>query len=760
MRGGSMGERGRLAAVLACALAVVGCDAQPSAPPGGFDTATPDTLTDTSAGDATSGDTSTSDTAAPSDTATPSDTTTDTASPSDTATPTDTTADTTPAPIAPGRVVWRRLNRTEYRNTLRDLTGTSRDPGKDLPSDDLGYGFDNVASVLTMSPLHLELYERAARIVAEEITTPPIDNALVFVTEGESLTVVGGYGAPSDTAFLLWSQGELSSRFVLPRAGRWTVVVRGREDQAGTEHAKLLVSIDGRPIQTLDLTPTMTTATLEVELEAGQHSMQVEFINDYYDDTVSPASDRNAWVDFFGVTGPTVLDVYADTMWAKNIACRPEALDRACLDAALAKLAGGAWRRPLSEADAASLAALVDQTLTDGATLRETLAVAIQAVLMSPRFLFRAEIPPDPSSPSAVPLDGYELATRLSYFLWSTMPDAALLTAAGQGLLDTKEGIATQVQRMLADPRAEALVQNFAGQWLYIRDVDNAIPDPWSFPEFDDALRHAMSEELRLFFRSFVFDGVTGGVMGVSRQPSTRSMIELLTATDTYVNRRLAEHYGIEEHAGVPANDDAWGLVSLEGAPRQGILTKAGLLTALSTPFRTSIVRRGKWVLGQLLCAEPSPPPPGVEGLIEVTEPGAPAKTLREKMEMHKTEERCKTCHKAMDAIGFGLEHYDGIGQWRDTDNGYPIDASSELRGQPFDGGVALSDIIANDARLPACIVDKVMIYALGRGLVGEDEPLLDRIVADFAQRGYRFPALIELVTTSEAFRMREGEAP
>jgi len=385
----------------------------------------------------------------------------------------------------------------------------------------------------------------------------------------------------------------------------------------------------------------------------------------------------------------------------------------------------------------ASLMGLFDASVADGASLTEALALPLQAILMSPRFLFKAEIPRAGESS----LDGYEIATRLSYFLWSTMPDAALLAAAADGQLATTAGVAAQVQRMLRDPKAEALVANFAGQWLYIRDVDNAIPDPWVFPEFDDSLRHAMAEEMRIFFRSFVFED--------------RSLLELLTATDTWVNRRLAEHYGLDG-VDVPTSDDTWKRLAVDGVGRRGVLTQAGLLTALSTPFRTSIVRRGKWVLGQLLCAEPSPPPPGVEGLVDMTTPGEAPKTLRAKMELHKTEERCRTCHQTMDAIGFGLEKFDGIGMQRDLDNGFPIDASSEIRGTPFDGAVELAGIIADDPRLPACMVDKVMIYALGRGLGGDDEPLLDRILAEFAAREFRFSALVELVATSEAFLQRE----
>ena len=709
---------------LGLAAALAGCDSQPAAPPGSRDTGA-DTSDATDPGDGTG----------PGDATGPGDG-------NDATDPGDAT-DTAGPPIAPGSVVWRRLNRTEYRNTVRDLLGTSLDPGKDLPSDDLGYGFDNVASVLTMSPLHLELYQRAAAILAAEVTSVPIVTAVDETVEAETLPISVDYGAAQNGHFMLWSQGELTTDVELPKDATWRVEVRAWEQHAGDEPALVATWVDGALVQTFALTETKADYALEMTLSAGRHAIAVEFINDYYDASVDPPADRNVFIDRFGVTGPVPLEDYATSAWGRHVKCQPATMRaaseaaRGCAEATVLALADRAWRRPgQTPADVASLMALYDAAVADGAPPVEALAVPLEALFMSPRFLFKAEMPHD-----GLALDGFEVATRLSYFLWSTMPDAALFAAAAAGKLDTSAGIAAEVARMLADPKVEALVSNFAGQWLYVRDVDNAIPDPWAFPEFDDTLRHAMAEEMRLFFRSFVFED--------------RSMIELLTATDTWVNRRLAEHYGLPE-AAVPPDDETWVETSVAGVGRRGVLTEAGLLTALSTPFRTSIVRRGKWVLSQLLCDTPSDPPPGVIGLIEGNPEGQEPRTLREKMELHKTEERCRTCHQTMDAIGFGLEGFDGIGMARTTDNGFPIDTASEIRGEAFDGAVQLAGIIAADPRLPRCMVDKLAIYGLGRGLAGEDEPLLQRLYGDFAARGYRFPALVELIATSEAFRQRE----
>ena len=648
----------------------------------------------------------------------------DAITPHDTDTP-DVRPDTL-AEVDPGRVVWRRLNRTEYRNTLRDLFGSDLDPGQDLPADDLGYGFDNIASVLTLSPLHLELYERAARLLTEEATRPPVSAPVQRFIEAEFADSTVEYGDPIEGGYYMGSGGELSGAVEVPIAGRYRFQVRAWEVPAGPDRAQLALWVSGAMIDVIDLV-------------AGRPTLAVEYLNDDWDPAFDPPADRNVVVDRFGLVGPQDLEDYAASAWARLVQCRPEALERSCAASTVDRFAARAWRRPLVAAERERLMSLYDDALTEGATAAEALALPLQAALLSPHFLFKVEL----DRPGQTRLTGHELATRLSYFIWSTMPDPPLLDAAARGDLDTDDGIRQQVARMLADPRAASLTTDFAGQWLYIRDVANVFPDPWLFPEFDESLRLAMVEELRRFFRTFV--------------ETDRSMLELVTATDTWVNRRLAEHYQIEDHPGAPPDDTTWVAMDVAAVKRAGLLSKAGLLTALSTPFRTSIVRRGKWTLGQLLCAEPSPPPPGVEGLLD-TGNAANAKTLREKMELHKTEERCKTCHVAMDGIGFALEHFDGIGAWRDTENGERIDATGTLRGNDYDGPVELAAVVAADARLPACFVDKLMIYAVGRGLVGEDQPLLDRLVDEFSARGHRFRALVELIATSEAFTHRTPE--
>ncbi len=655
----------------------------------------------------------------------------------------------TPPSDSPGRVVWRRLNRTELGNTWRDLIGTSLGLEADLPADDTGYGFDNIASVLTLSPLHLELLERATELLAAEATRRPLTAPLTFAFEAEVMEMTAQWGGPQGEFLIIASSGDVLVPVDLPRAGTWTLSVRAFEQAAGPDHARFAVTADQRVLGSFDAVTGQDDPrvyTLEAELPAGATTLAVTYLNDYYD----PPGDRNLGVDWIRVTGPAELDDPDAMPFSRIVLCSDtelDAADRGCAERTLTAFAERAWRRPDLDDAEARLLALFDTARAGGASFLEAVALGLQAAMLAPQAIFRTEFIPAPDAADAAPLDPYALASRLSYFLWSTMPDDALFAAAANGDLGTDAGLRAQISRMLADPRAEALTRNFAGQWLHIRDIDNIFPDPWAFPEFDEALREAMREELHAFFRTFV-----GG---------ERDMLELLTATDTRLDRRLAEHYGLEAQAPSGATDGDVFAASLDGTGRKGILGKAGLMAALSTPFRTSLVRRGKWVLSQLLCTAPRPPPPGVEGLIETTPEGEGPMTLREKMELHKTEPSCISCHQAMDPIGFALENFDGIGAWRDMEDGLPIDNRGELSGgRVFHGPGELADILAVDPRLPACMAEKMFIYALGRGVRAEDTPHLDAITAAFEASGRRMEALVAAIATSPAFRLQSGQAP
>ena len=495
----------------------------------------------------------------------------------------------------PGRVTVHRLNNSEYNNTVRDLLGTALRPADAFPADDYSHGFDNIADVLSMSPVQVELYRQAAVELARD--------------------------------------------------------------------AKL------DPGRILPCEP----------------------------DPDAPAACVTEFVTAFGKR---------------------------------------AWRRPLTEPEVAAARALFDLAIGAGADTEEGIRLVIEYLLSSPHFLFRFEIDPDPTSLEPRPLGGYELASRLSYFLWSSMPDDELFAAAEAGSLGDRDELRAQVDRMLADPKAEAFVDNFAGQWLFLRGLADHAPDGELFPGYDGALRRAMIEETRRFFREFLESGLP--------------VQQMLTADWSFIDERLAAHYGVEL-AGT-----GFQRASLAGSGRSGLLGHASILTVTSFPDRTSPVKRGLWVLEQVLCSAPPPPPPGVEGLPEGDEATG---SIRDQLEAHREDPACIGCHVSMDNIGFALEHYDPIGVWRDMAGGYPIDATGELPGgATFDGAVEMAAIIADDTRFTHCLTEKMMTYALGRGLEAHDQDTLSRIHNELIAGGASLADLIALIATSDPVRFRRGE--
>ena len=634
----------------------------------------------------------------------------------------------------PVRTTMHRLNNAEYDNTVRDLLWTDQQPAESFPPDDIGYGFDNISDVLSMSPLHLEMYELAAQsLVAEALRVPIYEPLRFFVLGGDGEATTGG---GSGDGWNLWSNGEWSMSTVLPEDGRYRVTLHAYGQQAGAEVVHGFLGIDSLPTFEFDMPETVDLPAFistEFETTAGPHTFGAFFTNDYYNPDAG--EDRNMIILDMTVEGPLDLRLPGEAPRDRLILCDPEVDDpRGCAIETLDAFLPRAWRRPVPSEERDRLMAIYDEVEGETGSFDQGLRWSFVASLVSPHFVFRVE--PDPALDNVRPLNDYEVASRLSYFLWSSMPDEELFDLADRGELTDPDVLAEQVDRMLDDPRAIALVDNFAGQWLYIRDIRNVFPDIWIFPTFDDDLNEAMIEEMRLFFWSFITD--------------ESPMLELLTADYTYVNERLATHYGIEGMEG-----EEFARVSLAGLPRQGILTQAGLLTVLSTPTRTSLVRRGKWVLGQLLCSEPSAPPPGVEGLPEQTEDGG---TLREILERHRADPVCATCHIEMDAIGFGLENYDGIGLYRLEDNGEPVDATGELAGQAFDDAISLSEILVEDARFARCISQKLYIYALGRGLgVGDLDPL-NHVLEEFVDGGHSFRDLAALIATSDPFLFHSAD--
>ena len=430
----------------------------------------------------------------------------------------------------------------------------------------------------------------------------------------------------------------------------------------------------------------------------------------------------------------------AGDVWRSRIlVCEPTTANAAtCIPQILSAFMGNAYRRPVAADEVqsrASLAATVQQASGDAV---RGLKAALKSVLMSPHFLYRVELG-DPASPEATPLSDYELASRLSYFLWASMPDQSLLdAAAAKKLSPAKQDLTSQIDRMLADPKAQGLIEGFAGQWLSTREAAVFVADEEVFPTYDDALRLAMPQETNLFFKALIAE----------QQP----LSALMLGNFTFVNARLAEEYGLPGGGGAEFKR-----VSLDGTPRSGILTQAAFLTVSSYPSRTSPVRRANWVLDQLLCDPPPAAPPNVPALTETLPPGA---TLRETFELHRKDPGCASCHKIMDPIGFALENFDAMGRYRTMDNGKPVDASGQLAdGTPLNSAADLAQAIAADDDFPICVAKQLLTYAVGRSF---GTPAAKAYAAGIGVQGRAatWPDFIKSVVTSQAFLTRRGEAP
>jgi len=635
----------------------------------------------------------------------------------------------------PGRITMRRLTNAEYDNTIRDLFfGLPVAPSAEFPADEVSLGFDNIADVLSVTSVRFELYERAAE--------QTIDLALTSTGGGgaqrhEAEEVGGSVGSTCCGGFWnLTSNGEIATTVTLEGAGEHEIVVRAYGQQAGPDLPHMIISVDGTAVSEVDVSATADAPanhTVTADLSAGNHTITVEFTNDFYD--MEAAADRNLLVDWVEVSP---AGGGAGSIRDKVITCDPEPGDEdACAEEILETFGKRAWRRPLTDDELSGLVTVVATSLADGQSFDASISQGLKALLVSPHFLFRVELDPEPDSLVPHPVGDYELATRLSYLMWSTMPDEALMAKADAGELNDPEELAAQVRRMLEDDRSSALVDNFAGQWLYLRNLGELSKDYEAYPDFDAALQASMKTEAEMFFRTFITEG--------------RSLRELLTAEDTFVDARLAEHYGLPAPAG-----EGFAQVSLEGLPRRGLLTQPGIMSILSHSVTTSPVKRGKWVLEQLMCISPPPPPPGVE--IPPLEPEEGG-TMREQLEIHRANPDCAPCHDLMDPIGLGLEHYDAIGRFREEDAGMPIDATGKLpRGESFTNALEMVDAIAEGEDFIHCTAHKTMTYALGREPNGDDRPYVDEIVGKFEAADMTLESLLVAIVQNDTFRMRRGE--
>jgi hypothetical protein len=669
----------------------------------------------------------------------------------------------------PGRPVVHRLNRAEYANAIRDLLALEIDADALLPADDTAYGFDNNADILTVSPLLLERYMSAARrisrlAIGDSTMRPSVESYDVSRYE------VQDDRASEELPF--GTRGGIAIQHNFPLDAEYVVSVRaqrrrGRADQGDQievrldrEHVKTFTigADSNRPRAADDADQAPAPAKLEVRIpvKAGRHLIGVALVQrTTVPEGTAPAQLPVGNISFAGrrgaevgvervdIAGPYDASPPLDSPSRKEIlVCRPTGADDvACARQILGRLARRAYRRPVTDQDLKKLLAFytIDH---DRHGFDAGIRAALERILVDPQFLFRIEH--DPAGAvhgTAYRVSDVELASRLSFFLWSSLPDDELLDVAERGRLRQPAELERQVRRMLADPRARTLVSNFAMQWLYLRNVQAVAPDVNAFPGFDENLRRAFQRETELFLESQLRED--------------RSVVELLDASYTFVNERLARHYGLPNVYG-----SHFRRVSYPDGRRAGLLGHGSILTVTSYATRTSPVVRGKWLLENVLGAPPPPPPPDVPDLPDRADDGRPV-SVRERMEQHRANPSCASCHAQMDPLGFALENFDAIGRWRTVAEGNtPIDAAGELPdGARFDGPEQLRKLLLTRREdFVMTVIDKLLTYALGRGVEYYDKPASRQIMRAARAHDYRWSSLVLEIARSAPFQMRRSE--
>jgi len=649
----------------------------------------------------------------------------------------------------PGAPAIHRMNRAEYSNAVRDLLALDIDHKESLPPDDSGYGFDNIGDVLTVSPLHMEKYMSSARKIARL--------ALGTVKPGVASEkfAAAGRGAETIDDLPLTERGGILVRRYFPLDAEYSLVVRVRGNPPlNTPSPKLDLRVDGKRVKLFDVNINAAEEAqdsrnyeVRVPLAAGIRWIAAGFLNEYGKvEGLPPVARRGApappqlpaTVESVTVIGPFKPTGPGETESRQRIfICRPASgkPEEPCANQILTALAHRAYRRPIAPSDIQPLMNLFAAGRKDGGTFEAGIETALRAILVSPDFLFRVERDTASTAPMHRVSD-LDLAARLSFFLWSSIPDDSLLLIAEQGKLHDPAVLHQQVARMLADAKSKALVDNFAGQWLQLRNVASWRIDPDKFPNFDDPLRDAMRKETENLFNYIMRED--------------RSVLEFLDADYTFLNERLARHYGIPGVRG-----SYFRKVALSSPERGGILTQGSILTVTSYPTRTSPVVRGKWILENVLGAPPPPPPPDVPQFEEKSV-GSP-RNLREQLEKHRSNPGCAGCHSRMDPLGFALENYDSTGRFRTTDGGAEIDASGSLpNGQAVRGPGDLKRVMMDRRdQFVETLCERLLTYALGRGLEYYDQPAVRQIRRNAAANDYRFSSLILSIVDSVPFQMR-----
>jgi len=714
----------------------------------------------------------------------------------------------------PGRVTARRLNRAEYNNTVRDLLGVDFHPADDFPQDDSGYGFDDIGDALSLSPVLMEKYLGAAEKVAHNAIfgqqnlkptvvrhQPPYREGTDGGNNSRFLSKIPWTITDYDlTGLTLPSSVHMMHTFPADGDYEFRISPEGNRPRP-SEPFKVAVWIDGKQVAYVTFEATTNGTGLEgleqavtAHAPAGEHWVAVSALRQYeglpakygaLNPTAQPdipapqfggtprtlppdatpeqkaafearqkagrggggraarppaITDMSFRVNFVEISGPfhPKTDPSPESL-KKIFVCKEHT--PACERTIVSNLARRAYRRDPAPQEISSLLKLISADQKRGASFDQSIAVAVEAVLVSPHFLFRIEDDPRPGAAGDTEhrISQYELASRLSYFIWSSMPDDELLRCAERKTLRDPQVLNAQVRRMLKDLKSNALVENFGGQWLRFRALESVQPDPVAFMAFDDYLRISMQRETEMFLQNLL---TTDG-----------NILDLLNGKYSFLNEELARYYGI---AGVVGPE--FRKVDLTGTSRGGVLTQGSVLTTSSYATRTSVVLRGKWVLENLLNAPVPPPPPNVP-MLDETKVGT-SMSLRQQMEEHRSNAICASCHSRMDPIGFGLENFDAIGRWRTQDGKFPIDASGTLPdGKHFNGPEELENVLmANRDAFAQCITEKMLIYALGRGLEPYDRTAVKSIAGQVAKNNYRISSLVLGIVDSLPFQERKGD--
>jgi hypothetical protein len=658
----------------------------------------------------------------------------------------------------PGRPAASRLSRFQYANAIRDLIGLEIDAASLLPADDSGYGFDHIGDVLSVSPSLLEKYLSAAGSLSRLAIGDPSLGATSTEYQVPPATV---QTERESRDLPIGSRGGTAIRHHFPLDAEYVIKVRLQRGKDATTilgtaaRRQLDVRLDGARLQLFAVggPGTLGAGQVQGELDdglevrvpvtAGSHLVGATFLKD----TVKPEGILNTagnqaffeGVGTVSIAGPYGATGSGDTDSRRRIfVCRPKGLgdEEACATRIITTLARRAYRRPITKGEIPSLM-IPYRSGRNTRSFEDGIRLALQRILVSPDFLFRVEVDPPQAPPGSVyRVSDVDLASRLSFFLWSTGPDEELLGLAERGRLKDPVVLERQVARMLADSRANTLVSNFFGQWLFLRNVEAVLPDPTAFPDFDENLRAALGRETDLFFESMLRED--------------RSIPDLLRADYTFLNERLARHYGM---AGIHGSE--FRRVTLGSDERKGLLGKGSVLTVTSYPNRTSPTLRGKWVLENLLGSPPPPPPPTVPSLKEGKD--VSLLTMRERMELHQASPVCSSCHARMDPLGFALESFDGLGRWRTG-----VDSSGVLPdGTKIDGPVGLRQVLLDKQdQFVTTVTERLLTYALGRGVEPFDMPAVRTIVRDARLRDYRWSAVILGIVKSVPFQMRRARQP